>query len=289
MTFGTVSSKALVVAAAIGLSFACGGGDGGDENDGQLADANRQTSSGTGGGTGSVKLPEVCQRQAECPTGYVCVPPADSFQPALDQTCYSHCSPTCTNAGSFAEACDQDCKTSCTSQTPPPDGELNGKCLADGDRPGDDPDDDGSNGSGGSGGSSSDGPTIQWANTWTADVEYTANCDWANTAKQSGSQKFTVTMKVSGSNSTPTATVSGGYELEGTGGDDRMTLTGDFPMRNWKGETATTHSLNSPNEVTIKMTTVESATKATGTIEGNWDASAGWKCTAADGKITLSR
>lgn len=24
-----------------------------------------------------------------------------------------------------------------------------------------------------------------------------------------------------------------GYELEGTGGDDRMTLTGDFPLRSW--------------------------------------------------------
>jgi hypothetical protein len=286
MTFGTVSSKALVVAAAMGLSFACGGGDDGGEKDGQLADANKTTSSGTGGSSSTVKLPEVCQRQAECPTGYVCVPPAESFKPAVDPSCYNPCAATCTSAGPFAADCDQNCKTSCTSQTPPPDGELNGKCLADDDQPSGDPDEPNS---GGTGGSSNSGASIQWANTWTADVEYTANCNWANTATQSGAQKYTVTMQVSGANSTPKATLSGGYQLEGTGGDDRMTLTGDFPMRNWKGETATVHSLNSPNEVTIRMTTVESGTKATGTIEGNWDASAGWKCTAAEGKITLSR
>ena len=121
------------------------------------------------------------------------------------------------------------------------------------------------------------------------DVEYTADCTWSSTSEQSGAQKYTLTMQVTGSNSTPAANLSGGYELEGTGGDDRMTLTGDFPLRNWKGDTATVHSLNSPNEATIRMTTIESANKATGTIEGQWDASGGWKCTASNGTITLSR
>jgi hypothetical protein len=83
--------------------------------------------------------------------------------------------------------------------------------------------------------------------------------------------------------------LSGGFALEGTGGDDRMTLTGDFPFRNWKGEVATTHSLNSQNQATIRMTTVESASRATGTIEGTWEASGGWTCAAKSGKITLSR
>lgn len=291
MTFSTSSNKALVVAAAIAATFACGGGDQAAKDDGELADANRTASSGgTGGGATTVTLPEVCQRQAECPSGYVCVPPAESFQPALDQDCYGPCSAVCAQAGPFEATCEQDCTTNCTVPTPPPDGELNGECLADEGAPSGGAGGSGSNSnSGGASGSSNSSVSIQWANTWTVDVEYTANCNWANSAHQSGTQKYTVTMQVTGSNSTPQGTLSGGYELEGTGGDDRMTLTGDFPMRNWKGETATVHSLNSPNEVTIRMTTVESATEATGTIEGNWDASAGWKCTAADGKITLSR
>lgn len=292
MRFGTVSSKALAAAAVIGIFFACGGGDESDKDE-ELDDANRTASNGgsSGNGNNTVTLPEVCQRQADCPTGYVCVPPAESVTTTVDEGCYNACAPGCTNAGPLAQTCDDNCKASCTRQSGPPEGELNGKCFPEPDLPSGGPGNNagGGGGSGGSGGSNNSSATIQWANTWTVDVEYTAKCNWANTSHQQGSQKFTVTMQVTGSNSTPKATLSGGYELEGTGGDDRMTLTGDFPMRNWKGETATQHSINSPNEVTIRMTTVESATKATGTIEGNWDASAGWKCTAEDGTITMSR
>lgn len=290
MKSGIASSNTLVMAAALAALCACGGGDdGGGDDASKLGDANRVASSGTGGsGSSMVTLPDICQSQAECPSGYVCVPPRESFKPALDHGCYDPCASGCQQAGPFAEQCTADCTTSCTVETPPPDGSLNGKCLADQE------DASGAGGSGGTstsgdGGSSSTSVAIQWANTWTVDVEYTANCSWANTSHQSGAQKYTVTMQVTGSNSTPKASLSGGFELEGTGGDDRMTLTGDFPLRSWKGETATVNSLNSPNEATIRMTSVESATKATGTIEGQWDASAGWKCTTSDGKITLSR
>lgn len=279
------SNKTLAIATSIGIFLACGGGDDGAN------DSGGETASSGSGGTGSttaVTIPDTCQRQAECPTGYVCVPPRESFTVALDQDCYDACSFPCGQAGPFEDMCENDCTTGCTTEVPPPDGMLNGECLAD--------QEGGAGGSGntlppagGDGGTSNTSVSIQWANTWTVDVEYTADCSWASTSEQSGEQKYTLTMQVTGSNSTPEASLSGGYELEGTGGDDRMTLTGDFPLRNWKGDTATVHSLSSPNEATIRMTTVESANKATGTIEGNWDASGGWKCTASNGKITLSR
>lgn len=282
-----VPGSTLAMVASVAIFMACGGGDESAESADELGDANRVASSGGSGGTA---VPDSCQRQADCPSGYVCVPPRESFTRGLDHNCYDPCSAACEQAGPFADQCGQDCTTTCTTDMPPPDGELNGKCLADEEDPeGGSGGSDGNSTPGGGGSASNDTVAIQWANTWTVDVEYTANCDWANTAQQSGAQKYTVTMQVTGSNSSPKASLSGGYELEGTGGDDRMTLTGDFPLRNWKGETATVHSLNSPNEATIRMTTVESASKATGTIEGQWDASGGWKCTAADGKITLSR
>lgn len=289
---GTAPNTALALALSLAAAFACGGDEGGSPEDKELGDGNQLASSGgTGGSSSSVTLPEVCQRQSECPSGYVCVPPAESFTQAVDPVCYDACSNVCTQAGPFAETCQQDCTVNCTGDVPPPEGSLNGKCFTDPEQPG------GSAGSGntqpgngGTGGSTSNpGPAIQWANTWTVDVEYTADCNWANNADNSATQKYTVTMQVTGSNSSPKATLSGGYELEGTGGDDRMTLTGDFPLRSWKGETATTHTLNSPNEATIRITTVVSANEATGTIEGQWDASAGWKCTANEGKIKLTR
>jgi hypothetical protein len=51
---------------------------------------------------------------------------------------------------------------------------------------------------------------------------------------------------------------------------------------------ASTNSRNSPNSATIKITSVEGR-KASGTIEGQWDASAGWTCKATGGTITLTR
>ncbi len=293
MKFGTAPNRAAALALSLAALLACGGGEESTPEDKQVGDANKLDSSGGGtGGTGSVTIPEVCQRPADCPSGYVCVPPEDSLTPVLDEDCYDACSSPCSQAGPFTESCKQDCNRSCTAHVPPPEGSWNGKCFVDPDLPGGGGGSSGNTdlpgGNGGSG-STNPGPAIQWANTWTVDVEYTADCNWANTAQQSGSQKYTVTMQVTGSNSTPKASLSGGYELEGTGGDDKMTLTGDFPLRNWKGETGTPHTLNSPNEATLRVTTVVSGTEATGTIEGQWDASGGWKCSATEGKIKLSR
>lgn len=291
MNLGTAPNKALAMALSLAGAFACGGGeDSSPQDDKDLGDANQLASSGGGaGGSGSVTIPDICQRQAECPSGYVCVPPAESFTTAVDQDCYEACSNACSQAGPFAESCQQDCTGACTAEVPPPDGSLNGKCLVNPEDPGGGSAGSGNTGGGGSSSTSNPGPSIRWANTWTVDVEYTADCNWANTAHNSGVQKYTVTMQVTGSNSSPRASLSGGYELEGTGGDDRMTLTGDFPLRSWKGETATVHSLNSPNEATIRMTSVVSGSEAMGTIEGQWDASGGWKCTASQGTIKLSR
>jgi hypothetical protein len=141
---------------------------------------------------------------------------------------------------------------------------------------------------GGGGAGAGGGTAIKWEGTWTADVSHTSNCNFSS-ATQSAKQTYTVTISATGANTSPKATISGGFSLEGTGGDDHVNLTGDFPFRSWKGGVATTNSLNSSNNATIKITNVESANKASGTIEGTWDAGGGWTCKAASGTIQLSR
>jgi hypothetical protein len=188
--------------------------------------------------------------------------------------------------------CLQNCATVCKRQAAPDGGSPMGHCLMSQGNSGAAgtgvPSSTGAAGSSGGGAGTGGGVAIHWEGAWTADVSHTSNCNFSS-ATQSGSQTYTVTINATGANTSPKATISNKYSLEGTGGDDHVTLTGDFPFRSWKGEVATTNSLNSPNSATIKITNVEGANKASGTIEGMWNASGGWTCKTASGTIRLSR
>jgi hypothetical protein len=178
---------------------------------------------------------------------------------------------------------------SCKEEVPVAGAKVEGTCMRE----------QSSSAGQGGGGSGGGGPTagasgtgssnsFVWSGAWTAAIAHTSKCNWSS-SMQTGQQSYTVTINATGENSAPKATISGGFALEGTGGSDHVTLTGDFPFRSWKGEVATTNSLNSPNNATIKITNVESAKKASGTIEGSWNASAGWTCKTESGTITLTR
>jgi hypothetical protein len=217
--------------------------------------------------------------------------PAPTLVSVVDPTCYGQCSPGCDFTPELKESCLNACTQACTGEVPQTSGGASGTCQR------------ASSDSGGSGGTSGEGgggqtnsggsgtqtqPAITWAGTWTADVAHTSDCNWSS-ATQTGQQSYTVTIKVTGDNASPSATISNGFALEGTGASDHMNLTGDFPFRSWKGEIAKINNLNFPNNATIKITSVESSSKASGTIEGTWDAGSGWTCTAKSGTITLSK
>jgi hypothetical protein len=133
------------------------------------------------------------------------------------------------------------------------------------------------------------GTQIDWNATWSAELSYTAKCSFGGAAMQMRTHKHTVTMKISSTGDSSKGEVAGGYELVGPKGSGSLTLSGDLPMKSHNGGVASRHSLNSPNEITLKLTNVESGNKATGTMEGSWEASGGWKCAVAAGGIAISK
>lgn len=271
--------------------IACGG-DSSDANGGAAGSGGQPTSYAAAGNGGSVEA-GTCSETKACPSGYVCVPPAGAMlMTVTDTNCLNSCNSACERAGAATDMCMQVCLNACKTQVPVTDSTVEGTCRlqSSGDN---DPSGGGAAGSmpnnGGAAGGTSTQNALVWSGAWTADVSHTSNCEFGGTAMQTGMQSYTVTINATGENSAPKATLNGGFALEGTGGDDHINLTGDFPFRSWKGEVATTNSLNSPNNATIKITTVESAKKISGTIEGSWNASGGWRCTTASGTITLTR
>lgn len=270
----------------IALSMVACGGD--DSNDGKGAAG----SDGSGAGN---EVPESCSAPADCPSGYACVPkgPVPTMT-VVDMDCLNACNGTCELAGPVKDMCLKSCMDSCKSEEPVAGTKVEGTC---------EPSDSGGGnmgGAGGGGGASGNGngnagaggsntKSFVWSGAWTADVSHTSKCNFSSSAMQMGNQSYTVTINATGENSAPKATISGGFALEGTGSSAHVSLTGDFPFRSWKGEVAKTNSLNSPNNATLKITKVESASKASGTIEGSWDASGGWTCKTEAGTITLTR
>jgi len=215
------------------------------------------------------------------------------FTTVVDETCAAQCTPDCDLAGPLQAMCVQACRESCSTQQPAPGSDLTGTCQADSgsNGAGGSPGQGGVSGLGGSPGGSggSSGTQIDWNATWSAELNYTAKCSWANTSMQSQTHKHTVTLKISSSGDASKGEVAGGYELEGPKGASTLTMSGDLPVKSHNGGVASTHSLNSPNELTLKLNNVESGSKASGTIEGSWEASGGWKCSVADGKITITK
>jgi hypothetical protein len=213
----------------------------------------------------------------------------------VDEACLSACSQPCELAGPGKDMCLNICMTTCTHEEPLAGTKIEGTCMRDPDESAGEGGTGGGNNAAGTGSAGTgsagtgSGKSFVWSGTWTADIKHTSKCNWTSNAMQTGDQSYTVTINATGENSAPKATISGGFSLEGTGSSDHINLTGDFPFRSWKGEVAKINSLNSPNNATIKITNVESATKATGTIEGSWDASAGWTCKTESGTITLTR
>lgn len=284
----------LILVAYAGLWAACGGGgdEGGPGNGGSGSGGSGGGVAGTGG---AVVVPSSCTAPGGCPSGYVCVPnKPPSLITTVDEGCAGQCTPPCSNFGPFADMCVQTCRESCTTQQPAPNSDLTGTCRVDsaggtggapagiGGAPG------GTGGApGGTGGSA--GTQIDWNGTWSAELSYTAKCSFASSAMQMKAQKHTVTLKVSTTADTTKAEVGNNYELEGSKGGSSLTLTGDLPLRSHNDGVASSNSLNSPNEITLKLTSVQSVNMASGTMEGSWEASGGWKCTVADGKIAISK
>jgi hypothetical protein len=127
---------------------------------------------------------------------------------------------------------------------------------------------------------------MQWAGNWNVDLSYTASCDtYGNISSKS--QSHSLTVQLSGSNDAITLT-TGNHRMSGFGSNSGLTVNGTFPVRTASDKDANT--MQNDTKITIKLTSVQSAGSASGTIEGTYYA-AGFsgKCTVQNGTATFSR
>lgn len=289
---------------------ACGGGSGGGGSSGTTScSTNADCGQGSvcdfsGSGTTSAALPGL--RTA-----------------AVDAECYQDCEGACLAAGVPAPTCTNDCTNLCSDGMMPPvpgdptepsdpGGPSNPADPGEPSDPGDPSGEPqprqgvcrvvdvggsggadgsgGSEGSGGSdsgtGGSGSEDPAVEWAGNWNVDLSYTANCDnFGNLSSKN--QSHSLTVQLSGGNDALTLT-TGNHQMAGFGSNSGLTLNGTFPVRTTSDKDANT--MKDDTKITIKLTSVQSASSASGTIEGTYYASGfSAKCTVQDGTATFSR
>jgi hypothetical protein len=127
---------------------------------------------------------------------------------------------------------------------------------------------------------------ITWAGTWNVQVKYQAECDVGMGSLAHGEQDFTAAVALSGPNDNLQADAAG-YVMRGTGDGATLTLSGQFPVRDHKGNQAS--NVAKTNNVTLKVTQVTSSNSATGSIEGAFTGKFGFKCKVKDGVATLTR
>lgn len=268
---------------ALGL-VACGGADPGS------------ASPTGGGGTTDPIVGKTCTSDAECGAGYACE--AESSSPPSGGGCTPN--RACTNL---------ECRGLCLAQGEIDfeTGEPNAACMSDCLANALCCDDDGSGGGGSTpagkcvktGGSTtppSDGGTtapppasMSWSGTWNATVEYDVSCDTGFGNMKSGHHSHTLTIEIAASGTSltakPQAPTSSWTPMSGTGNDSGATISGEFPFRDHAGDTVGSKD----NSTTLKVTAVTSANQASGAIEGRGVNRFGFKCTLANGKLSLAR
>jgi hypothetical protein len=98
-----------------------------------------------------------------------------------------------------------------------------------------------------------------------------------------------VAIKIEGDNTSltgrPTTPTSGWNPMTGTGDGSNLTLSGQFPFRDFDG----TVCGGQDNAATLVLTDIISAKEARGSFEGSGANQFGGKCKISDGSITLKR
>ncbi|TVR00655.1 MAG: hypothetical protein EA398_11080 [Deltaproteobacteria bacterium] len=205
--------------------------------------------------------------------------PGATPPPAGD--CRSFCEAQC--AGVPLPTCVNECVAACEDDDPPPGGGGGGQGVC---RPVP---------SGGSWSSTEPGPgpgpatepppaDISWAGSWVMDLQYSLTCENG----RRGDQDHSITARLQGGNDDLTLTVStGSHQMTGVGTNSGLTLNGQLPVMDHNNNVARTSS--SDTRLTVRITNVESASRATGTISGTFQAQF-LECTIDDGAtVTMTR
>lgn len=130
-------------------------------------------------------------------------------------------------------------------------------------------------------------PAFTWIGTWNAAASYTSSCTFGGGSPNTAAMNHTNALEISQDGSTGYAGhLLTTYDLQGTGDSSSLTLSGEYPVRDFQGNTAGTFVSNY-NMVTLKLDTIVSDKKVTGRISGTFKTN--YTCSIQNGTITLTR
>jgi hypothetical protein len=296
------SSRALALSALLAALSACGSSSGtpstppggGCTSDAQCASNQYCDFSGAPGRSTQPLLDPACF--GPCMAERMCADfsCANDCAESCGATCTDFCNELCFDGAAVDSQCFADCVPDCEADRgsspppppPPPPGDAGtppsnppqGVCRARETPP---PPADG--------GTTEPPRPIDWTGTWSVRATYPVVCRWSSAgAPNEANLDFTVTARLTGSNSDLTADFSGQYTMTGTGNDSRLTLSGQFPGRDHRNQTAT--QVMRDNQVTVSIDEVVDANRARGRIEGNYETSGGISCVIqSGGTVELTR
>jgi hypothetical protein len=119
-------------------------------------------------------------------------------------------------------------------------------------------------------------------------MSYDVVCTFGGMARNQGTQEHTDTVVVSEAGSGFAASAGTNYRLTGTGDDYGLVLSGQYPMRDHRGEVAS-GIVERDNRVTIRIEQILSANRATGAVSGSYRNSFGSACTIQNSSVTFAR
>lgn len=123
---------------------------------------------------------------------------------------------------------------------------------------------------------------MNWIGTWSFEVTYTANCRLSVATQPPSAKNYFTTGRLTGSNADITASFENNtFRMAGNGNNARMILSGSFPARDHRDNTAT--QVERDNNIDIRITEIVDANTARGTISGSYDTRGGVSCEIADG------
>ena len=148
---------------------------------------------------------------------------------------------------------------------------------------------DGNNNGSSDGGSNNGSAAMSWAGTWSVELAYDVSCDVGFGNIKHATIDQTDSVEITGDNGSLTLTLDN-FEMTGIGHDDSLTLSGDYPVHDEQDHPAGIDTPESPNNVTIKLTTVSDANDAAGSVSGSFTSRFGNDCTIDDGgQATFTR
>lgn len=107
----------------------------------------------------------------------------------------------------------------------------------------------------------------RWAGTWFIEVTYEITCEEAFREDKTGTYQGAWSIVLEGANEALTAQINQTHQMIGAGNEQRLTLSGTFPLKSTQQE-KTSPNIMRRNEISLKLDDLKSADEVSGTISG---------------------